>query len=59
LFSRVDYAEVGRKAHELEVSRGRDDARRYAANVAADALTEGDMAAHAFWSAVESSLTLR
>ena len=56
---KVDYVEVGRTAHELQESRGQDGARRYAAKIAAEALTAGETAEHAFWRAVEMSLTIR
>ena len=55
----VDYVEVGRKAHELEVAHGQDGARRYAAKLAAECRTENHADEHAFWRAVEMSLTVR
>ena len=55
----VDYVEVGRKAYELQVAQGQDGAWRYAAKVAAECLSAGEMDEHAFWRAVELSLTIR
>ena len=54
----VDYTEVSRKAHELGNAHGRN-AHKYAAKLAADALAEGQTEEHAFWKAVEASLTTR
>jgi hypothetical protein len=54
----VDYIEVSRKAHELTHFHGQN-ARSYAAKLAADALARGETEEHAFWKAVELSLTSR
>lgn len=55
----IDYIEVGRKAHELERTHGPDAARRYAAKIALEALADGEKDQHAFWRAVEMSLSPR
>lgn len=57
--SKVDYIEVGRQAHELAAAHGADGARRYAAKIAAEALSNGNVEKHAFWRSVEMSLTIR
>ena len=57
--AKVDYVEVGRKAYELQAAHGTDGARRYAARIASEALADGDDDDHAFWKAVELSLTYR
>ena len=59
LTSGVDYTEVARKAHELAHAHGPDGAQRYAAKLAIEALAEGNKDEHAFWRAVEASLTIR
>jgi hypothetical protein len=57
--SKIDWTEVGRKAHELEVAHGRAGAHRYAAKIAEEALADGDVADYAFWQAVERSFAIR
>ena len=56
--SEVDYIEVARAAHELGVSHGWR-AHKYAARLAAETLADGKPEEHAFWKAVEASLTPR
>jgi hypothetical protein len=53
-----DRIEVFRKAHELGHSHGWN-AHRYAAKLAAAALTEGDAEGHRFWTMVEAALRPR
>jgi hypothetical protein len=55
----IDCLAVGRKSDELEAAHGQDGARRYAARLALQALAEGEAEEHAFWKAVENSLTPR
>jgi len=59
MISNVDYKEVARKAYELEAARGPEGARRCAAEMAAQALIDGEVVEQAFWHAVEMSLTTR
>ena len=53
-----DYLEVNRKAYELQRTHGRN-ADQYAAKLAAEALTEGEIDEHLFWKAVEAALKVR
>lgn len=57
--SEVDYVEVGRTSHELARMHGPVGARLYAAKLALEALTDGEKDEHAFWRAVEMTLTPR
>jgi len=54
----VDWIEVDREAHELELRHGRN-AFTYAAKLAEEAKRAGDPAASAFWHAVSASLAPR
>ena len=54
----VNFIEVGRKAHELELRHGWN-AHEYAAKLAAGALAEGKDQEYEFWRAVELHLTPR
>jgi hypothetical protein len=54
----VDYAEVGRTAHQLEEDQGRN-AYLYAARLSKEAESEGKTDEAAFWKAVADSLKLR
>ena len=56
--SEPDHIEVGRKAHELSETHGRD-AYRYAARLAAEALAEGQADEHKFWKSVAAALEPR
>lgn len=55
---KVDYVEVDRVAHELDASHG-SRAYLYARKIATQALEEGHAESHAFWRAVERSITPR
>ena len=54
----VDWIEVDREAHELELRHGRN-AFTYAAKLAEEAKRAGDPVAAAFWHAVSASLAPR
>jgi hypothetical protein len=54
-----DYAEVGRKAHELAHTNGAWNAFTYANRQAQRALATGETDEHAFWKAVADSLKPR
>ena len=56
--SKVDWVEVARKAHELVLRHG-PNAYKYAAQLAAAALAEGETEECEFWKAVEMSITPR
>jgi hypothetical protein len=53
-----DWIQVSRKAHELVASHGQR-AHLHAAELAAQALAEGDAEAHQFWKNVEAALKPR
>jgi hypothetical protein len=55
---RIDFTEVGRQAHELGLRHGRD-AHYFAAKLALQAQSNGRTDEHAFWKAVERTLTPR
>jgi hypothetical protein len=54
----VDYVEVGRKAHELEVRHG-EGAYRYAQRLSEEAEADAGPDDHRFWSAVAAMLRPR
>jgi hypothetical protein len=56
--SDVDFVEVGREGHELELRHGRD-AWKYAKRYSEQASVEGKPSEAAFWLAVENSLKPR
>ena len=56
--NRVDYVEVSRTAHQLEIDHG-PDAFVYAARLSMEAEAAGKLDAAAFWKAVAASLRPR